>query len=87
MIGMRYPLDVLFLASDGRIVSIYPELQPGARTPHQRAAASTLEVPAGTVRRSGTKVGDRIEWDEARPDLAVSGSTFSVRTEPQGGSS
>lgn len=62
MLGMKFPLDVLFISRDGRVVSAFPELEPGRRTPMQKGAHHALELPAGTIRRSGTEVGDVIAW-------------------------
>lgn len=58
--GMRYPIDVLFLAADGRVVARYPDLPPGSATRHHRDAATALELPAGAIRRSGTGEGDLV---------------------------
>jgi uncharacterized membrane protein (UPF0127 family) len=60
MFGMRFPIDVAFLARDGSVVAVYPSLAPGARTQYHRAARSALELPAGTLAATGTMPGDRI---------------------------
>jgi uncharacterized membrane protein (UPF0127 family) len=60
MSGMRFPIDVAFLARDGAVVALYPDLAPGARTAWHRAARSALELPAGTLAVSGTREGDVI---------------------------
>lgn len=65
MFGMKFPLDVLFLDRSGQVVASFPNLAPGARTPLQRGAYHALELPVGTIRRSGTVVGDLIEWGAA----------------------
>lgn len=62
MFGMRFPIDVAFLARDGLVVAVYPSLAPGARTQYHRAARSALELPAGTLAATGTIPGDRIHW-------------------------
>jgi len=59
-LGMRYPLDVAFLDRDGRVVEVYPALPPGAWSRWHRAAIQALELPAGTLGRSGTRPGDRL---------------------------
>ena len=64
MLGMRFPIDVVFLAADGSVVAVYPALAPGARTRYHRAARSALELPAGTLASSGTREGDRILCSE-----------------------
>ena len=62
MYGMKFPLDVLFISREGHVVSSFPNLEPGQRTPIQRGARHALELPVGTIRRSGTEVGDVIKW-------------------------
>ena len=74
MYGMRYPLDVAFLDVRGGVVASYPSLRPGARTRWHRQAAHALELPAGTLESSGTRVGDVLVWSADVPE-ARSGST------------
>jgi uncharacterized protein len=73
MYGMRYPLDVAFLDAGGSVVASYPSLRPGARTRWHRQAALALELPAGTLESSGTRVGDVLVWSANIPGR--SGST------------
>jgi uncharacterized protein len=68
MYGMRFPLDVLLIDQGGEVVGVYPDLPPGARTPIHGSARFALELPTGTIARSGTTVGDRLSW---RPATAV----------------
>lgn len=66
MRGMRYPLDVAILAADGRVVAVYAGLGPGERTRWRHPGARcTLELPAGTLRRTGTAEGDVLAWSPA----------------------
>jgi uncharacterized membrane protein (UPF0127 family) len=60
MAGMKYPIDVAFLAADGAVVAMYPALPPGGRTRWHRAAARALELPAGSLAATGTREGDLI---------------------------
>jgi uncharacterized membrane protein (UPF0127 family) len=57
------PLDMIFTARDGRIVSIAENAEPlSERTiPSGPAAYAVLEVNAGTAARLGIKAGDRME--------------------------
>lgn len=64
MYGMRYPLDVLFLDRERRVVAAYRGLEPGARSRFHREARYALELPAGTIDRTGTEPGDPLEWAE-----------------------
>jgi len=64
MIGMDYPIDVAFLDKDGIVVALYADLEPWQRTRMHQNANSALELPAGTLARTGTVVGDRLSWEE-----------------------
>ena len=56
------PLDMLFIAADGRILSIAERAVPQSTTliPSDGAALGVLEVNAGTVSRLGVRAGDRV---------------------------
>ena len=58
------PLDMLFLAADGRIVDIFSNTVPRSRlvisSPHP--ARMVLELGGGTAHRLGIAPGDRISW-------------------------
>lgn len=62
------PLDMLFIAADGRIVDIFPNTVPQSRqtisSPHP--ANMVLELAGGAARRLGIEPGDRLSW--RRPD-------------------
>lgn len=60
MFGMRYPIDVAFLDAGSRVVAMYAELQPSRLTRFHRTADAALELPAGQLARTGTRVGDRL---------------------------
>jgi uncharacterized membrane protein (UPF0127 family) len=62
MLGMRYPIDVAFLDNAGRTLSVYPDLQPGARIAGSRSARYALELRSGTLASTGTSVGDLLTW-------------------------
>jgi uncharacterized membrane protein (UPF0127 family) len=67
MLGMRFALDVAFLAQDGTVVAAYADLKPGARTGWHHKATRALELPAGTLAASGTREGDQIVCTEEAP--------------------
>jgi len=58
--GMRYAIDAIFLDAEMRVVAIAERLRPWRATRIQPRARAVLELPAGTVERSGTRVGDRL---------------------------
>lgn len=61
---MRFPIDVVFLDRDMRILSIRVNLKPW-RAAARRGATSVLELPAGECDRRGTVVGDVLRLEAA----------------------
>jgi uncharacterized membrane protein (UPF0127 family) len=63
---MRFPIDAVFVGRpdrDGtrRVVAVRAGLRPWrGLVPYVRGAAAVLELPAGTVERTGTVVGDGV---------------------------
>jgi uncharacterized membrane protein (UPF0127 family) len=62
MFGMRGALDVAFVDRDGAVIAAYHALPPGGRTRWHRRARAALELPPGTLRRTGTHEGDTLTW-------------------------
>jgi uncharacterized membrane protein (UPF0127 family) len=58
------PLDMLFIAGDGRILNIAERTIPGslAAIPSDGPARGVLEVNGGTAARLGIKKGDRVVY-------------------------
>ena len=56
------PLDMIFIAADGRIVNIHERAVPGSLDPIPSAGPvrGVLEVNGGTASRLGIKPGDRV---------------------------
>ena len=56
------PLDMIFIRSDGRISNIAESTEPMSTRiiPSRGAVRAVLEVPGGTAKRLGIKVGDRV---------------------------
>ena len=76
MMFMRFPIDAVFLGAPvaglgeaGRVetrlvLSVHPSLRAWTgMVPLVRGAQGVLELPAGTIARTGTQVGDRIVLD------------------------
>jgi uncharacterized membrane protein (UPF0127 family) len=60
---MRYPIDVVFL--NGQNMVIYAKtLPPWRASAWCPKALGVLELPAGMIAETGTKVGDQIEFQE-----------------------
>jgi uncharacterized membrane protein (UPF0127 family) len=56
---MRFAIDVLFVARDGRVLKIYSAL-PAWRIAFAFGAFATIELPAGTAAASDTRSGDTL---------------------------
>ncbi len=63
-IGLRRPIDVVFLDANSNVVRILEDVGPGRVIWPVRRARSVLELPTGVVSSSETRVGDRIELIE-----------------------
>ncbi len=68
MYGVRFAVDVVFMDESGRVVATYEHLGPGTRTRVHRDAYQALELPAGTVNRTGTHAGDRVRLEDQHHD-------------------
>lgn len=60
-IGMRYPLDLVFLDADFRLLKQVSRLQP-LRWAGCGNARATLELAPGSLDTLALKTGDRLEW-------------------------
>ena len=62
MFFMRFALDVLYVDRDDRIVRVQREIKPWRAGPvHTRGAKYVIELPVGTIDRSGSDVGDQLQ--------------------------
>jgi uncharacterized membrane protein (UPF0127 family) len=59
---MRLTIDVVHVAADGRVLRAVSGLRPWRVGPVVFGSRRVLELPAGTVGRTGTRTGDRIEF-------------------------
>jgi hypothetical protein len=61
MFFMRFALDVLYVDREDRIVRAQRGIQPWRLGPiHTRGAKYVIELPVGTIDRSGSDVGDQL---------------------------
>lgn len=58
MVGMKFPIDVVFLDHGYQVVYIIESIQPGQVGPLVKGATMAIELPAGTIKRTGTELGD-----------------------------
>jgi uncharacterized membrane protein (UPF0127 family) len=67
MFFMRYSIDAVFVAADGRVTKVAANLKPWRVVWWAPGARDCLELPAGAAAASGIQVGDRLELTEADP--------------------
>jgi uncharacterized protein len=60
-VGMRIPIDVVYLTDDNVVLHLEYGLRPWRFAPIRMRAASVLELPESTVRSTGTTIGDQLE--------------------------
>lgn len=67
---MSYPLDIVFVDGEGRVVALYHGLRPWRFSKTHKDATCALEFPTGTLESTGTTIGDRLIWSESRRQAA-----------------
>ena len=55
---MRFTIDAAFLSPDLRVLRAIAGLRPWRATRFHRGAAMVVELPRGTLQRTGTREGD-----------------------------
>lgn len=58
--GMRFPIDVVVLDRRMRVHAIHASMQPNCMTRLYPAGSSVLELPSGTIDKSGLSVEDTL---------------------------
>lgn len=59
-LGMKIPIDVIFVGKNGEIVHLMEAMQPGRISPLVKKAHYVIELPAGKIKGSATRIGHRI---------------------------
>ncbi|MBS3985007.1 MAG: DUF192 domain-containing protein [Selenomonadales bacterium] len=62
---MRFPLDVVFLDADFRVVGVVLHLAPWRFTGHNPQAHHALELSVGEVARLGIRLGDTLHLQDS----------------------
>lgn len=60
--GMKFPIDIIFLDKDNRVIEIINDLKPNRITSIYSEADSVLELPAHKVRETGISKGDVVDF-------------------------
>lgn len=76
---MAFPIDVAFVAADGRVVRTAQALRPWRFGPLARGVRYVVELPAGALARSETVADDRLTL---QPRLAASDAAASLPGTP-----
>ncbi len=63
MFFMRFAIDAVFVDRDGRVVRAAERLPPWRFATAARGARDVLELPAGTIARTGTQAGDELVFE------------------------
>ncbi len=59
---LSFPIDVLYLGRQSRVLRILPSLQPWRIGPIVWRGKAVVELPAGTAAQTGTMIGDIIAY-------------------------
>lgn len=60
MMFMRFPIDVVYVTKENRVVRVDAAMRPWQVGRVVRGSRYVVELPVGTISRSGTRVGDQI---------------------------
>jgi uncharacterized membrane protein (UPF0127 family) len=60
-IGMKFPIDVVFLNRRNSVVGLVQGMAPFRLRSVHFTRYSVLELPTGTIKKSRTEVGDQFE--------------------------
>lgn len=61
MLFMSIPLDVIFVDSENSICGLYRAVAPWTPILWCRRAKAVIELPVGTIERTGTELNDKID--------------------------
>jgi uncharacterized membrane protein (UPF0127 family) len=60
-IGMKFPIDVVFLNRQAYVLGLIPGMLPYRISGVHLRGYSVVELPNGTIRKSQTEIGDQLE--------------------------
>ncbi|WP_052807161.1 DUF192 domain-containing protein [Risungbinella massiliensis] len=62
MVGMKFPIDVVYLNKEGFIIGLEEALPPNSYGEYFKGAAHVIEFSSGTIQDYQIKVGERWFW-------------------------
>jgi hypothetical protein len=65
MFFMRFPLDVLFVDGDGKVLRVLDSIKPWRASTPVRGSKGAIELPAGTAARAGVSRGTVVRMVQA----------------------
>lgn len=60
-IGMKFPIDVVFLDKDFYVLGLISGMHPYRVSGVHMRGYSVIELPSGTLKKSRTEIGDKLE--------------------------
>ena len=60
-IGMKFPIDVVFLNKDFLVLGLISGMEPYRISGVHMRSYSVIELPNGTIKKSRTEIGDQLE--------------------------
>ncbi|HOQ37252.1 MAG TPA: DUF192 domain-containing protein [Acetivibrio sp.] len=60
MFFMKFPLDVVFIGRDDRVVHLIESIPPWKCSKIVFGSRRVLELPAGTIKKTNTCIGDKL---------------------------
>lgn len=70
---MKFPIDLVYLTSDGTVVKTCLRVRPFRLSAGGRRAHSVLELPPGFLERAGLQVGERLTLSPLHVEPSVGG--------------
>jgi len=64
-VGMRFPIDVMFIDQAWRVVALNPSVPPGRLLGPIRSAWGTIEMASGAIQRCQLNVGEQLDLIDA----------------------
>jgi hypothetical protein len=61
---MRFPIDIVYADKHGKVIKLAEAVHPFKLVAAPLRCYYALELPAGAIKHSGTRVGDRLSFDE-----------------------
>ncbi|HSL20285.1 MAG TPA: DUF192 domain-containing protein [Vicinamibacterales bacterium] len=74
--GMRFAIDVVALDARGVVVDVVTDLRPWRLRLPRPGTLGVLELPAGAVRESQTRLGHRISFEPLAPAQAAEAASL-----------